>query len=52
MIGWTSAKAAKQAYLDSYSDDWQGLEAITPMTMGQFRAWLKDGDTGKRAAAQ
>lgn len=52
MLGWKSAAEAKQAYLDSYSEDWGGFEAITPMTMGQFKAWLEKGDTGSRVAGQ
>jgi hypothetical protein len=52
MIGWTSAQEAKEAYHACYSDGWQGFEAITPMTMPQFKEWLENGDSGHRIAQQ
>jgi hypothetical protein len=50
MIGWKSAAAAKAAYHECYSDGWSGFDAITPMTIPQFREWCERGDTGKRVA--
>lgn len=52
MIGFTSARDARQAYLANYSDGWTGFESITPMTIGQFKLWLRHGDTGTRIAHQ
>ena len=52
MAGFVSVADAEQAYLDSYSDGWDGLESIVPMTVPQFLAWLEDGDTGERIADQ
>lgn len=45
MMGFASEEEAKQAYLDSYSEGWTGFQAITPMTLPQFKAWLENGDT-------
>ena len=50
MLGWKSADAAKAAYHECYQDGWQGFEAITPMTLSQFREWCERGDTGKRVS--
>lgn len=52
MLGWKSAKAAKEAYLAAYQPGWKGLRDITAMTTGQFRAWLEHGETGKPIADQ
>ncbi|MEN6507165.1 MAG: DUF935 family protein, partial [Planctomycetaceae bacterium] len=52
MLGWKSADKAKQAYLDAYDKGWQGFEAITALTLDQFKAWLEKGDSGKRMAEQ
>lgn len=47
MLGFKSEQAAKQGYLDNYEKGWQGLGAITRMTMPEFKLWLKSGDTKK-----
>jgi phage-related protein (TIGR01555 family) len=44
MIGFDSADQAKEAYANSFSKDWKGFDSIVPMSMGQFRTWIKDGD--------
>lgn len=44
MIGFNTADEAKEAYRTSFSDDWKGFDSIVPMSMDQFKAWLKDGD--------
>lgn len=45
MIGWTNAREAKQGYLDNYSHGWSGLGSMAELTVGQFKQWLKNGDT-------
>ena len=51
MLGWRSAKAAREAYLSSdYQRGWHGDGTVTGMTMDQFKRWLIDGDTTKRVA--
>jgi len=52
MLGFTTKKDAKEGYLANYAGDWQGLGNITPLTMGQFKEWLKDGDPKKPLAKQ
>ena len=51
-VGWLNSKEAKQAYLDNFDDKWDGFRAITALTMKQFKAWLKRGDTSKPLAGQ
>lgn len=53
MVGWKSAKEATAAYWQAYSEGYKGkVGAVVPMTMPQFKQWLKHGDTGRRAADQ
>ncbi|WP_321377102.1 phage portal protein family protein [Trichococcus shcherbakoviae] len=53
MMGWKSADEAKTAYWEAYADGYRGqIGAVVAMTMPQFKAWLKHGDTGHRAANQ
>lgn len=52
MIGWTNEADARKAYLDAYSAGWKGLESVTAMTMSAFKAWIAEGNSGKRIAEQ
>lgn len=52
MLGFTTERAARDAYRAAYPPSWRGLRNITGMTVGQFRAWIEDGDTGKPIAGQ
>lgn len=52
MIGFTSVRDAKRAYLANYDSNWTGLESITAMTVQQFKNWLQRGDTKTRIAEQ
>ncbi len=47
VLGTNSVDEAKKLYLGCYSADWKGLGAITPMTIDDFKEWIKNGDTGK-----
>lgn len=47
MLGFADEAEARAAYMENYTPNWQGLGAITPTSMGEFRGWLKDGDTSK-----
>jgi inorganic pyrophosphatase len=49
MIGYTSRKGAENCYMSNYEDGWQGMGKTTPMTMDQFRDWLKEGNQNKPA---
>ena len=45
MLGFPSEKAARAAYLENYEDGWDGLGAVSRVTLDQFKSWLRDGDT-------
>lgn len=47
MLGFDSLDAAREGYHANYEKDWKGAAAITPMSMDEFKAWLKDGNTTK-----
>jgi hypothetical protein len=51
-IGFRSLKEAREGYLADYEQGWQGIGNITPLTMQQFKAWLKDGDLKRPIAEQ
>ncbi|AOY90571.1 hypothetical protein BKK79_01040 [Cupriavidus sp. USMAA2-4] len=45
LLGFSSQASARAGYLANYEQGWKGAGAITPMSMADFKAWLKDGDT-------
>ncbi|CAG2132577.1 PLxRFG domain-containing protein [Cupriavidus numazuensis] len=47
LLGFPSLAAARAGYLANYEQGWKGAGAITAMSMDEFKAWLKDGDTTK-----
>lgn len=47
MLGYGSEAEARAAYMENYSKGWKGLGDITPTTLGEFKSWLKTGDTTK-----
>ncbi|NPU91379.1 MAG: PLxRFG domain-containing protein [Gammaproteobacteria bacterium] len=47
MLGFDSREDADAGYHANYSEGWTGRGAITEMSMGQFKEWLKGGDTTK-----
>ena len=53
MIGFTTQEAAVAAYRASRSDDAdRRIRDVTPMTTGQFKAWLAAGDMTQPIAGQ
>ena len=52
VIGAPSLVEARQIYRDNYEKGWQGLGNITPLTVQQFKEWLKTGDQTKPIAKQ
>ncbi len=50
MIGFDSVDDARAAYDGSYSRGWTGFGSIHKLSMGEFRQWLKAGDTAKAFA--
>lgn len=51
MVGFTNLAAAQSAYFANYPPGWK-IGGITPMTAGQFVAWLEDGNANKAIAGQ
>lgn len=47
MLGFDDEDSARKGYLANYEKGWKGLGAITPMSMFDFKTWLKEGDTTK-----
>jgi len=45
MIGYPDLAAAEKAYRNSYTKDWDGIRAITPAPLSEFKQWLASGDT-------
>lgn len=52
LIGFKNVGEALDAYFDSYAKGWDRLENITPMTVQQFRAWMKSGKPRQAIAGQ
>ena len=50
MLGFDSLEEAKAAYRSNYAQDWRGMQAIGTLSMAEFKAWLKEGDTTKPLA--
>lgn len=46
MLGFRTREKAIAAYRASYTSDWK-VGKVTPMTIGQFKAWLDDGSQNK-----
>ncbi len=44
MIGFNTAEEAETGYLANYEEGWQGLGSMVPMSMDEFKTWIK-GDT-------
>lgn len=51
MLGWGSQDAAVLAYKANYTPGWDGIQAVTPMSMEQFKGWLENGNHNEPAAA-
>lgn len=47
MLAFRTLADARKGYLKNYEEGWQGLGAITEMSVDEFKEWLKDGDTLK-----
>lgn len=49
MLGFANEANAREGYLANYEDGWTA-GPITRMSMDEFKAWMRDGDTTKPAA--
>ncbi|MBM7070865.1 DEAD/DEAH box helicase family protein [Shewanella sp. 202IG2-18] len=47
MLGFETKAEAEKAYLSNYSKGWKGTGSIAEMSLDDFKAWAKDGDTTK-----
>jgi hypothetical protein len=45
MIGYPDSHSAESAYKHSFSSDWKGLGNVIPVTVDQFKWWLRNGNT-------
>jgi hypothetical protein len=45
VLGAVDEEHARRLYLDSYARNWRGLGGVVPMTMNQFRWWLRNGNS-------
>jgi len=52
MFGFLSKEEAKQAYMDSYNDNWGGFGNITSFSLPKFKKWLKNVDFMKYPASK
>lgn len=50
MMGFPSEQVARDAYLSNYEKNWQGIGGVKQFSIPEFKDWLKNGDTKKRAA--
>lgn len=51
MLGFRTSDEARKGYSANYEDGWK-CGKIKELTMDQFKAWLKDGDTSKALNGQ
>ena len=49
MMGYPSQQAAVVAYKSNFDPDWQ-VGPVRPMSVDEFKGWLKEGDTSKPAS--
>lgn len=49
MLGFANEAEAREGYLANYEDGWK-VGPITRMSMDDFKAWMRDGDTTKPVA--
>ncbi|MAK91978.1 MAG: hypothetical protein CMI13_12180, partial [Oleibacter sp.] len=47
MLAFPDARSARDAYLKSYDEGWQGFGAITAVSIPDFCTWLRSGDCSR-----
>ena len=52
MLGFTSKKEAKEAYLSNFSPNWKGFRCITGVTLRAFKKWLYRGRKQRQPFAE
>lgn len=51
MLAFPDEETARNAYLHSHERGWKGLKSIVPMSISQFKWWLKNGDMSQPVRA-
>ncbi|MCK5136629.1 MAG: hypothetical protein KAR19_12625 [Bacteroidales bacterium] len=52
MVGFDSVEEAREAYLSNYEEGWQGLGAITEMSMVEFKKWVDSGTRKRKPVSE
>jgi hypothetical protein len=52
MLGFSSEREARAAYLSNYTKDWKGLDRIAVMPFDEFKKWLGDEQTAPAAETE
>ncbi|PTQ86846.1 hypothetical protein C8R28_100841 [Nitrosomonas ureae] len=52
MLGFPDEDSARNSYLGSYDRGWNGMESIVPLSISQFKWWLKNGDMSQPLRAK
>ncbi len=52
MLGFSDEDSARNSYLGSYDRGWNGMESIVPLSISQFKWWLKNGDMSQPLRAK
>ena len=52
MLGYDSLAKAKKGYLENYEKGWKGIGSIIPMSIDEFKIWLKEGDKETEGGSQ
>lgn len=47
MLGFDNQADAKRAYLSNYDRGWQGLGSICPLSLPQFKRWVREADLSR-----
>jgi len=45
MLGFKNAVSAKKAYLSNYEKNWTGFSSIVPITLVNFKIWIREGES-------
>lgn len=52
MLGYSSAKAAADAYRSNYDAGWKGIKGVTAVPVNKLKDWLANGDTKSEIGSQ
>lgn len=52
MLGFETEEEARSAYLANYQKGWKGLGSMVPMSLEEFKGWIKEGDTKREVRSE